>query len=461
MRYLIKSGTLFLVSLLLLLVSGAGPAVAVPAATFDLRTDTPPQDAPPRSSVPMKQKNVCATSAVLPDSQFSSIPANVAFGVNELHRYSQGKGQTVAIIDSGVTPNVRLPRLTGGGDYIMGGNGLSDCDHHGTLLAGIVGAQKARNDSFVGVAPDARLISIRQTSAQFGPVNAQESPASSLETLSKAIVHAANMDGVTVINMSVTACVPATAKADLSALKGALYYAAVVKDIVVVASAGNTSSSGSCTANPLPDPADPADPRGWSKVQTVSLPSYIDQFVLSTAGTTLTGDPYINTLGGPWVDVSAPAINIVSLDPVNGSRGGLINAEIGSDGKTIPLSGTSFAAAYVAGLAALVRDLYPDLTAYQVRNRIINSGHRPATGMRNLLGEAVVDPVAALTGDYPTGPPAPQGVPSRPVAAPDVQDGPLPLGRIVAGVFLGLMVVALIVGGIITWVRSLGPKGGR
>src|SRR5699024_4473720 len=141
-----------------------GAAGALGPSDFDPGRDQPPPPGPAAPPIPMKQNTVCATSAVLPDSQFHTVPASHVFGVDTLHEYGTGVGQTVAVIDSGVTPNARLPLLRGGGDFIMGGDGLEDCDHHGTLIAGIIAAQPALNDGFVGVAPSASILSIRQTS---------------------------------------------------------------------------------------------------------------------------------------------------------------------------------------------------------------------------------------------------------------------------------------------------------
>jgi membrane-anchored mycosin MYCP len=51
----------------------------------------------------------------------------------------------------------------------------------------------------------------------------------------------------------------------------------------------------------------------------------------------------------------------------------------------------------VAGLAALVRERFPDLTARQVADRIIATARRPACGRDDRLGHGVIDPVGALT----------------------------------------------------------------
>jgi membrane-anchored mycosin MYCP len=77
----------------------------------------------------------------------------------------RGAGVAVAVIDTGVSPSARLPRLRGGGDYVVaGGDGLADCDAHGTIVASIIGGSGADTDDFTVIAPDADLISIRQFS---------------------------------------------------------------------------------------------------------------------------------------------------------------------------------------------------------------------------------------------------------------------------------------------------------
>src|SRR5262249_5867278 len=84
---------------------------------------------------------------------------------DELSRFATGKGQTVAVIDTGVSPHDYLGgRLRGGGDYVISkDNGLRDCDGHGTEVAGIIAAKPRGGDiGFRGIAPDAKILSIRQ-----------------------------------------------------------------------------------------------------------------------------------------------------------------------------------------------------------------------------------------------------------------------------------------------------------
>ncbi|WP_301123887.1 type VII secretion-associated serine protease mycosin [Mycolicibacterium fortuitum] len=428
-------------------VIGAPASMAVPPPTIDPAVDIAPPDTDPGPELPMKQNSVCAASAVLADTQFNTIPASAVFQADALHQFARGDGQVVAVIDSGVNRHSRLPRLRGGGDYIMSGDGLSDCDHHGTLAAGIIAAAPSPNDGFVGVAPGAEIVSIRQTSAAFtedrppqGYSDADRS-AANMMSLAKSIVHAANL-GATVINLSVTACVDAGSPADLRALAGALYYAAVVKDVVIVAAAGNVAGK-TCQKNPGYDPANPADPRNWDGVVSLSLPSYFSDLVLSVGGTTLTGDAYVHSMSGPWVGVAAPAMNIVSLDPNESTPGALINATL-VKGEPVPVNGTSFAVAYVSGLAALIREKYPDLSAHQVINRIIKTAHTPAEGLNNTFGAGSVDAVAALTAEVPEGEMLAAGVPSVQLPAPNAPPPPDNTARTVALITLATAAVVLI-----------------
>lgn len=142
-------------ALVLIAGSPAPAAWALSPYVFNPQVDIAPPDAPPGPKFDMVQRSLCATSGQLKGSQFDAIPIDTVWGVKKLHGFATGKGQTVAVIDTGVNRNDRLPRLLGGGDYIEGRDGLFDCDHHGTLIAGIIAAQPAAGDGFVGMAPDA------------------------------------------------------------------------------------------------------------------------------------------------------------------------------------------------------------------------------------------------------------------------------------------------------------------
>ena len=110
----------------------------------------------------------------------------------------------------------------------------------------------------------------------------------------------------------------------------------------------------------------------------------------------------------------------------------------------MPFWGTSFSAAYVSGVAALVRAKYPDLTANQVIHRILQTSHNPPRGVDNQVGYGVVDPVAALTFNVPPGDRLAPGAQTRVMPPPAPPAVPDHRARNVALTFAGTVVGAVI-----------------
>ena len=374
-------------------------AFAVPEPDMSKITAEVPTGDVPKPLVEMEQTSECQQGGQLKDVNINlEPPISKAYHVNELHSYATGKGVTVAIIDSGVTPNSRLKNLTGGGDYVMGEDGLKDCDRHGTLLAGIIAAQPSEKDKFVGIAPDVNLISIRQTSAAFEPKKDEDKSkaTSTLATLAGAIVRATNL-GADVINMSVTSCYAADQVVDTNDLKAAIAYA-YQHNVVLVTAAGNADAT-DCTKNPGYVPNNPRDYRNWKGVTHLSMPSYYTPNLISVGGATLNGQVYTNTMTGPWIDVAAPAERVTSLDPAK--DGELINASKADKGELNEITGTSFASAYISGLAALIIEKYPEISPSEVAYKITSTAKSGTSANANSIGAGVVDPVAALTSTAP------------------------------------------------------------
>ena len=425
----------------------ASLAVAPPSADPALV----PADGPPTPEQPMRQSNECAhaMTALVPDVAIPT-PGFAMLNISTAWQYSTGNGVTIALIDTGVNPNPRLPVLPGG-DYITGGDGLTDCDAHGTIVASLITAAPqgipmpapmppnppprqpatptapATPDGVAGVAPHATLISIRQSSRAFEPQsfgtmdNGARRKAGTVATLARAIVHAANA-GAEVINISVTACVSAADPLDQRAIGAAVWYAATVKDAVVVAAAGNVSEEG-CEQNPFSDPLSAGEPRDWAHIKTVSSPSWFSDYVLSVGAVDAMGVPIAKSLAGPWVGVAAPGVDIIGLSPQTASPVNAYPPARPGD-SDIPFWGTSFAAAYVSGVAALVRAKFPRLSAHQVITRILRTSHNPPGGVDNQVGFGVVDPVAALTFNVPFGDRVTPGAQTRVLVPPPA--APLP-----------------------------------
>lgn len=567
----------------ILLASGAlanlPPAYAISPPTIDAAAVPP--DGPPGPGAPMKQNSYCTEVGVLPGTDFRLQPKYMdMLNLQEAWQFGRGAGQKVAVIDTGVTPHPRFPHLIPGGDYIMSGDGLSDCDAHGTIVASMIGAAPANGagvppaaprkpvtipttepppkapppqtvtlsplpqtvtmvppppqeqpppgpfgapppppaapapggpppgppqggqapagnhgtgtvtipgynggghvvnvdnlrpldpppappppappkggpDAFSGIAPDVDIIAIRQTSQAFGLKDAytgDEDPQTSakidnVQTMARAIVHAANM-GASVINISDVTCMSARNVIDQRSLGAAVRYAAVDKNVVIVAAAGDTSKK-DCKQNPPHDPLQPNDPRNWSSVTTVVTPSWFSDYVLTVGAVDEEGRPLSQgnqgqastSVAGPWVGIAAPGTDVVGLSPRDD---GLINAIDGPDNTLLVPSGTSFSAAIVSGVAALVRAKFPQLSAYQVINRLTRTARAPARGVDNQVGHGVVDPVAALTWDVPDGPVKPPQQLSAPLTVPK----PAPQRDMVpVWVAAGGLFVALLIGG--------------
>lgn len=400
------------------------PASAISPPTVDPGA-APPSGAPGPGQ-PMEQRGPCSTSGVVPGSDPGAItPSQSMLNLPAAWQFSRGEGQLVAVLDTGVRPGPRLPNVEPGGDFVETTDGLTDCDGHGTLLAGVIAGQPSPDDGFSGVAPAARVVSIRTDSAKFSPRTPGGDPmmarvSAEVSTLARAIVHAADL-GARVIDIGSTTCMPVDRPVDQAALGAAVRYAAVDKDAVIVAGAGNSGPTGasgggtSCESNPLTDLSRPSDPRNWAGVTSVSIPSWWQPYVLSVASLAPDGQPSKFTVAGPWVGVAAPGERIVSIGNADG--GGLANGLPDEHQQLAALSGTGYAAGYVAGVAALVRSKYPDLNSTAVLHRITATAHNGARDPSNVVGTGSVDPVAALTWQLPAGN-QPGAASVKPVAVP-------------------------------------------
>jgi membrane-anchored mycosin MYCP len=369
-------------------VTAGGPPAALPAASS---ADDPPfaglQPPPLLAAAPSGTRPGPAPGLRAPDRctppPAGTTPTSAASSAERLqlaaaHRLATGAGQVVAVIDTGVSPHPRLgSRLRGGGDYLTGGSGLADCDGHGTAVAGIIAASAVGRGSgsggVEGIAPAAQILAIRQSSPSFEVAGPDGTPraAGDVRTLAEAIVLAVR-SGATVINISEAVCLRARQAAAQGAQVQAALRLAARSDVVVVAAAGNVGV-GSCA------------PAGQEQADQVAIPGWYGDDILTVGAVGPDDAPATFTVPGPWVDVAAPGSGLRSLAVGGGTTGD-------------DLDGTSFAAPWVAGLAALLRERFPTLTAAQVVDRIVATARRAPGGRSALqVGRGVVDPLAALT----------------------------------------------------------------
>ncbi|MER7014869.1 type VII secretion-associated serine protease mycosin [Saccharopolyspora sp. NPDC000359] len=323
--------------------------------------------------------------------------AQLVLGFERFHDEGlTGAGRSVAVIDTGVNQHRWLGNLRDGGSSVPGG-ALQDCDGHGTIVAGMIGADAnpTHQTSFVGIAPDAAIVSIRQQSALWADKESGKTIGDT-QTMAQAINRAVEQD-VDVINISQSSCQP-IARASNPGDSGNQQLQTAVKraydaGIVVVAAAGNVG--GTCQKNPTGSPT------------TAVLPAWFDDWVLTVASVNEQGAPSEFTVPGPWVDVAAPGENLIALDPGAGGTGLASQIAHGQDGQMGPIEGTSFAAPYVAGLAVLIKQKYEEqgkpLTAQQIMDRIKQTALHPGgpDGRNDIVGYGMVDAEAALSDVVP------------------------------------------------------------
>ncbi|MFE1830413.1 type VII secretion-associated serine protease mycosin [Streptomyces yangpuensis] len=290
--------------------------------------------------------------------------------LDELWAQTKGKDKSgasvrVAVIDTGV--DRANPQLSGaldvgaGKDFVdpKGGDGTTDTIGHGTKVAGLIAARPQQGTGFVGLAPDATIIPIRQNDGQ-GKGNAL--------SLSQAIDHAVSK-GAQVINISQDTDAQLSADSEL----GKSVQKAVAANIVVVASAGNDGLSGQ-----------------KRKTYPAAFPG-----VLAVGASDRNNERAAFSQPGDFIGIAAPGVDMVSTVP--------------GFGQCID-HGTSFSAPYVAGVAALLRAEHGDWSAQQIVWQIQNTAERAVKGRDDYVGWGVVDPVRALSQD--------QEAPKAPVPDP-------------------------------------------
>lgn len=301
----------------------------------------------------------CAVAAPAPETE---IPKQTALFTahRNIHNFATGAGITVAVIDTGIHPHPRLPEVINGGDLITKtpDGALHDCDAHGTIVAGIIAAHDT-GDGIIGIAPDVRLLSIKQTSAKLRSEDTTTNNGT-LASLTTAINSAIDQ-GAQVINTSVLSCIPPTTTqpgtgiaVDTSDFNQAMHRAEAT-GVVVVSAAGNINDT--CPAG------------------STVYPAHHE----TALGVAALADPYTKTdytLTSPFPQVSAPGSVFVGL---SNTENYLSHGVITSD-EVISYEGTSFAAPVVTGLVALLRQRYPQANAAEIRG-IIYASTDPSSGM--------------------------------------------------------------------------------
>jgi subtilisin family serine protease len=292
-----------------------------------------------------------------------------ALNVQPAWAVTQGQGVTVAVIDSGVNPNVS--DLTGSvetGPDFTGVTTPPDNPNwgvHGTWMASLIvghGHGPGNSSGIIGVAPRATVLSIRVITDQGDPNFEQyeHEPATKGQgELATAIRYAVN-HGASVISMSLGYSLPS------GVVRAALQYA-YTHDVVVVASAGNSGGQANARTGQAPY-SFPADYPG----------------VLAVGAVNRAGQPASFSSQNLSVQVAAPGYRVPAQ---------------GRDGSYWLVSGTSPACALTAGVVALIKSKYPRLPDEAVISAITSTttpSSRPPGGYDDTVGFGEVNAGQAL-----------------------------------------------------------------
>lgn len=257
------------------------------------------------------------------------------------HAMALGRGVRIAVIDSAI--DAAHPDLAGAvlNTFDATNRSADTSDGHGTAVAGIIGAR----GTVRGVAPMAEILAVRA----FAPLAKQQPIASSSVILLRAIEWSV-VNGAQVLNMSFVGPRDPAVQAMIEA--------AQKRNAVIVAAAGNGGSS-----------APAAYPAAYPGVIAVTAIDAADK-------------RYAHANRGTYIAISAPGVDI--LAPADG-------------GKHAFLSGTSFAAAHVSGIVALLlersRSLQPQGALAALSDNAVDLG--PA-GRDDDFGFGRADAFAAL-----------------------------------------------------------------
>ena len=257
----------------------------------------------------------------------------------EAHLLARGTDVVIAVIDSGI--DVTHPELAGAiiGTYDAL-NSKEGAHSHGTGVAGTIVA----HSRLVGGAPAARILAIRAFAAN--PANGAESTSFSvLKALNYAVAQNAQ-----IINMSFAGPADPLVQQALALCSA--------RGVVLVAAAGN--------AGPSSPPLYPA----------------ADSHVIAVTATDSGDHLFAQANRGPFVAVAAPGVDILMPAP---------------EDKYQVNSGTSFAAAYISGIAALLIDRNPGITPDGVRAALNATAHDLGPkGRDDQFGAGLADALAAV-----------------------------------------------------------------
>jgi serine protease AprX len=301
---------------------------------------------------------------------------------------ARGAGVDVAVLDTGVTP---VTGLSGPGKLVYGPD-LSfekydperlnlDGFGHGTVMAGIIAGNDGTPDGYTGIAPDARIVSIKAASAS-GAIDVSQIVAGI-----DWVTEHAHSDGLNIRVLNLSLGTDSLQPYQIDPLTHAAENA-WRKGIVVVVAVGNDGTSHMQVANPASDPrllaVGAADPQGTVAHQDDTVPDY------SRRGTPVR-----------HADLLAPGSHLMGLLSPGSTLAQTYPSAV-RDGRFLRGSGTSQAAAVTSGAVANLLSARPDLTPDQVKRILTSTAVPIATTDPIFAGAGLLQLPAAMAAPTPS-----------------------------------------------------------
>jgi subtilisin family serine protease len=269
-----------------------------------------------------------------------------AVRADRAHAWVTGRGVRVAVVDTGVDTNHPdlTDRVAKTINFVEGGEKTFTVDHHGTAVAGVIGARADNGIGIYGIAPGAELLAVK--ACWHRRPGSAEAWCSSW-TLAKAIDFAI-IERVRVLNLSLSGPPDPL-------LRRLIVKAVEEQNITVVAA--------------VMERGDPA----------LSFPSSLSTVIAVVASDK--EDSVRARMGKHPAPLAAPGVDVLTTVP---------------NGAYEFLSGSSFATAHVSGIIALLLEGNPQLSPREVRDLLIDSGRPVNRNDPETVSIRHVDACAAL-----------------------------------------------------------------
>lgn len=335
-----------------------GPAYAEEGDCSQIQEDTTDVDEVAMPSAPLEELRIAEATELL-----------------EAEGKAPGQGVGVAVVDSGIADRAPVTRA---GEIRNSefARGVGVPYYHGTAVAGLIAGAKRPDGGPVGIAPAAALYDVR----------VYDAPEASDDGEALGLTDAGVIDGLNRIAASANAVTPRIRIVNVSlalqpsdALEAAIGRLAV-KGILVVAASGNRPT----------DEDDPVlgdfagEPRPGEDAARVVFPAGYDSVIAAATSVPRGEDPLSVIVQNSAIDIAAPTFEGVSYGVT------------GESCHLPPDAATSWAAAEISGVLALLMSAFPNESPKEIVARLYRTATGPGDVTTKLTGHGIAQPVDAL-----------------------------------------------------------------